>query len=87
MWYDDMVTMSSRIKTMRQTLFDALLASGMTKFLSVRCHQVAKRIADTPGDWTHLIRQSGMFGFLGLSPSIVTELKGEYHSDEIVRPL
>ncbi|GAB1192120.1 hypothetical protein APSETT444_001304 [Aspergillus pseudonomiae] len=29
-----------------------------------------------PGTWEHLIRQSGMFGFLGLSPAVVQKLKG-----------
>ncbi|KAL2856641.1 pyridoxal phosphate-dependent transferase [Aspergillus pseudoustus] len=31
------------------------------------------------GNWDHLIRQSGMFGFLGLSPNAVRILKEEYH--------
>ncbi|KAL3490553.1 pyridoxal phosphate-dependent transferase [Aspergillus germanicus] len=31
------------------------------------------------GNWDHLIRQSGMFGFLGLSPNVVRILKDEYH--------
>ncbi|KAL5343908.1 pyridoxal phosphate-dependent transferase [Aspergillus crustosus] len=30
------------------------------------------------GNWDHLIRQSGMFGFLGLSPKVVKTLK-EFH--------
>jgi aspartate/tyrosine/aromatic aminotransferase len=33
--------------------------------------------AGAPGSWDHLIRQSGMFGFLGLSPEIVLKLKGQ----------
>ncbi|KAH6962384.1 aromatic-amino-acid aminotransferase [Ilyonectria sp. MPI-CAGE-AT-0026] len=33
----------------------------------------------TPGLWKHLIRQSGMFGFLGLSPNVVKELRETYH--------
>ncbi|KAM0187770.1 hypothetical protein ACHAPI_010998 [Fusarium lateritium] len=33
----------------------------------------------TPGFWKHLIRQSGMFGFLGLSPNVVKELRETYH--------
>ncbi|KAF5860752.1 hypothetical protein ETB97_001193 [Aspergillus alliaceus] len=32
-----------------------------------------------PGTWDHLIRQSGMFGFLGPSPTVVQKLKDEYH--------
>ncbi|THW27734.1 aromatic-amino-acid aminotransferase [Aureobasidium pullulans] len=33
----------------------------------------------TEQDWTHIIRQSGMFGFLGLSPVVVRRLRDEYH--------
>lgn len=33
--------------------------------------------AGAPGSWDQLIRQSGMFGFLGLSPEIVLKLKGQ----------
>ncbi|PYH92385.1 aromatic-amino-acid aminotransferase [Aspergillus ellipticus CBS 707.79] len=32
-----------------------------------------------PGNWDHLVRQSGMFGFLGLSPEVVLRLKEKYH--------
>ncbi|RAL03293.1 aromatic-amino-acid aminotransferase [Aspergillus ibericus CBS 121593] len=32
-----------------------------------------------PGNWDHLVRQSGMFGFLGLEPDVVLKLKEEYH--------
>lgn len=35
-------------------------------------------VLGAPGTWEHLIRQSGMFGFLGLSPAVVQKLKGEY---------
>lgn len=31
-----------------------------------------------PGSWEHLIRQSGMFGFLGLPPSVVQRLRGSF---------
>lgn len=33
--------------------------------------------AGAPGSWDHLIRQSGMFGFLGLAPETVLKLKGQ----------
>ncbi|THY18079.1 aromatic-amino-acid aminotransferase [Aureobasidium pullulans] len=33
----------------------------------------------TEQDWTHIIRQSGMFGFLGLSPVVVRRLRDGYH--------
>ncbi|PWY76071.1 aromatic-amino-acid aminotransferase [Aspergillus sclerotioniger CBS 115572] len=32
-----------------------------------------------PGNWDHLIRQSGMFGFLGLESDVVLRLKEDYH--------
>lgn len=31
----------------------------------------------TPGDWTHIIRQTGMFGYLGLTPNQVHILKSK----------
>ncbi|QMW28328.1 hypothetical protein AFCA_003881 [Aspergillus flavus] len=61
MWYADLITMSGRIRSMRQALYDGLIKFG------------------APGTWDHLIRQSGMFGFLGLSPAVVQKLKDKYH--------
>jgi len=29
------------------------------------------------GSWTHLKQQTGMFGFLGLTPEVVTRLRGK----------
>ena len=34
-------------------------------------------IKGAPGTWIHLKQQSGMFGFLGLSPDVVTKLRGK----------
>ena len=56
-WSDDLVTMSSRIKKMREMLFDELNA------------------VEAPGKWEHIVKQSGMFGFLGLSGDIVLQLR------------
>ncbi|KAG9953789.1 aromatic-amino-acid aminotransferase, partial [Aureobasidium melanogenum] len=60
-WYADLKTMSGRIREMRESLHDALLAYG------------------APGTWDHLKKQSGMFGFLGLSPEVVIKLRGKLH--------
>ncbi|KAJ5203590.1 aminotransferase [Penicillium cf. viridicatum] len=60
-WHDDLITMSSRIRSMRSELYDSLVSSGAL------------------GSWEHLIRQSGMFGFLGLPPSVVQRLREQYH--------
>jgi aspartate aminotransferase len=33
----------------------------------------------TPGDWTHITRQIGMFTFTGLSPKQVEKMVNVYH--------
>ena len=33
----------------------------------------------TPGEWSHIIKQNGMFTFTGLSPEQVALLKDKYH--------
>ncbi|KAI9897134.1 hypothetical protein N3K66_008156 [Trichothecium roseum] len=60
-WYQDLVTMSDRIREMRRQLYEGLVKEK------------------APGQWTHITSQSGMFGFLGLSPQIVTGLRESYH--------
>ncbi|KAI9162691.1 putative aspartate aminotransferase/Glutamic oxaloacetic transaminase AAT2/GOT1 [Paramyrothecium foliicola] len=60
-WSEDLITMSGRIKKMRQLLYERLCEQG------------------APGNWIHIIRQSGMFGFLGLSSAVVTELREKHH--------
>ncbi|KAF7562886.1 hypothetical protein G7046_g1244 [Stylonectria norvegica] len=57
-WAKDLKTMSGRILSMRQRLFDELCKLG------------------TPGDWSHITSQSGMFGFLGISAAKVKHLEG-----------
>jgi len=34
---------------------------------------------NTPGDWTHIVKQIGMFSYTGLNPSQVDYLRSEYH--------
>lgn len=73
MWFDDLITMSSRIRDMRHALFDRLVKNGMS------CHvpliQLTKS-KDAPGDWSHIVKQTGMFAILGLSSDTVLRLKG-----------
>jgi aspartate aminotransferase, cytoplasmic len=57
-WAKDLVTMSSRIKSMRQKLYEELVQ------------------LQTPGDWTHIINQTGMFGYTGISEAQVVYLEG-----------
>ncbi|KAJ5349192.1 aminotransferase, partial [Penicillium brevicompactum] len=65
--------------TLRQAWHDDLIT------MSDRIRSMRKALYDqlvssgAPGSWEHLIRQSGMFGFLGLSPDIVQKLREQYH--------
>ncbi|KAM0326961.1 hypothetical protein ACHAQA_006082 [Verticillium albo-atrum] len=56
-WAKDLITMSGRIRSIRQKLFDELLR------------------LQTPGDWSHLVKQSGMFGYTGISLAQVQHLE------------
>lgn len=58
-WAQDLITMSSRVKHMRQRLYDELVK------------------LQTPGDWSHIIKQSGMFGYTGISPKQIVYITGE----------
>lgn len=58
-WEKDLITMSGRIRSMRQALYDELTR------------------LKTPGNWTHLIKQSGMFGYTGISPEQVVYLESK----------
>lgn len=31
----------------------------------------------TPGDWSHIIKQTGMFGYTGISPKQIAHLRGK----------
>lgn len=59
-WAADLITMSGRVKTMRQKLYNELLR------------------LQTPGDWSHIVKQSGMFGYTGISPAQIAYLQGEF---------
>ncbi|KAG7124845.1 Aspartate aminotransferase like protein [Verticillium longisporum] len=59
-WAKDLITMSGRIRSIRQTLFDELVR------------------LQTPGDWSHLVKQSGMFGYTGISRAQVQLLEVLY---------
>ncbi|KAJ3546719.1 hypothetical protein NM208_g1871 [Fusarium decemcellulare] len=60
-WQQDLVTMSSRIRSMRQKLYDELVR------------------LQTPGDWSHIINQTGMFGYTGISKPQIERLEEHYH--------
>ncbi|KAG7426268.1 Aspartate aminotransferase [Fusarium oxysporum f. sp. raphani] len=60
-WHKDLVTMSSRIRSMRKKLYDELVRLG------------------TPGDWSHIVNQTGMFGYTGISKPQIERLEEQYH--------
>lgn len=65
-WQADLITMSSRIRIMREALYSKLA------------------ILDTPAppgavDWSHIVQQSGMFGYTGLTSQHVQVLKDKWH--------
>ncbi|GAY48264.1 hypothetical protein CUMW_110390 [Citrus unshiu] len=64
-WTFELKAMADRIISMRQKLFDALRARG-------------KSIC-TPGDWSHIFKQIGMFTFTGLNPQQVAFMTKDYH--------
>jgi aspartate aminotransferase, cytoplasmic len=57
-WAQDMITMSSRILSMRRRLFEELIR------------------LETPGDWTYIVKQSGMFAYTGISTAQIEYLQG-----------
>jgi aspartate aminotransferase len=59
-WRTDLVTMSSRIQTMRHRVQDGLRERG------------------TPGDWSHITGQIGMFSYTGLSKIQVKKLQEKH---------
>jgi len=44
----------------------------------MKLHQKLKELG-TPGDWSHIEKQIGMFSFTGLTEEQVAKLKGEWH--------
>ena len=75
MWFQDMMIMSGRIRSMRAALYEKLISFGKSSRVAV-CGRLFT-YAGAPGSWDHLIQQSGMFGFLSLSHEVVLKLRGE----------
>lgn len=79
MWYQDLITMSSRIQNMRHALFERLVENGMLSPCNLFVMGLSGLLMvflGAPGNWDHIIRQTGMFAILGLSPDVVSRLKG-----------
>lgn len=82
MWYEDLKTMSRRIQSMRQALYKHLTEAGKISRQLYYFENKLELTIGAPGTWDHLIQQSGMFGFLGLSFQMVSRLKGKFSENE-----
>jgi len=74
LWYKDLTTMSSRIGHMRKALCDHLVEN--CELIILLMYFLLTIETGAPGSWTHILSQSGMFGFLGLEYDIVIKLRG-----------
>jgi aspartate aminotransferase, cytoplasmic len=54
---------------------DLLTMSGRIRSMRKRLHEELQKL-QTPGDWSFIIKQSGMFGFTGISVAQVRHLEG-----------
>ena len=54
---------------------DLVTMSGRIKLMRHRLFEELSKL-QTPGDWSHLIKQTGMFGYTGISSSQVAFLEG-----------
>lgn len=63
--------------TLRKTWFVDL--KGMSQRIAQMRKELLKKleILDTPGDWQHVVNQSGMFCILGLNPTQVDILQSK----------
>ncbi|ROW00156.1 hypothetical protein VSDG_03586 [Cytospora chrysosperma] len=62
----------------KQWAQDLVTMSGRITSMRMKLFEELTRLG-APGDWSHVVKQSGMFGFLGLSPAQVAHLEKEYH--------
>ncbi|CAN8104916.1 unnamed protein product [Discula destructiva] len=57
---------------------DLLTMSGRIKTMRARLLEELTKLG-TPGSWDHIVKQTGMFGFLGISPEMVAYLEKKHH--------
>jgi aspartate/tyrosine/aromatic aminotransferase len=51
--------------------------SGRIKLMRQKLYAELVRL-ETPGDWGHIVKQSGMFGYTGISPKQIVFLQGKF---------
>lgn len=88
LWRQDLKVMSGRIKEMRKGLYGGLVELGERLLLHLKtCLPLQRSLIEqlqlsntecigTPGDWSHIVKQTGMFGYMGLSSAQVEYLQG-----------
>ncbi|OHW97220.1 aspartate aminotransferase [Colletotrichum incanum] len=57
---------------------DLITMSGRIRAMRKKLYDELLRL-QTPGDWSHIVKQSGMFGYTGISKSQVQHLEEKYH--------
>jgi len=53
--------------------------SGRIIELRKTLYHLLTNVLKTPGDWSHIVNQIGMFSYTGLTPNQVNELRQKYH--------
>ncbi|POS79494.1 hypothetical protein DHEL01_v202116 [Diaporthe helianthi] len=61
-----------------QWALDLVTMSGRIMAMRRRLFEELVKLG-APGDWSHVVKQSGMFGFLGLTPAQIEHLETEHH--------
>ncbi|KAG8158149.1 hypothetical protein KVR01_011910 [Diaporthe batatas] len=61
-----------------QWALDLVTMSGRIVAMRRRLFEELVKLG-APGDWSHVVKQSGMFGFLGLSEAQIEHLETEHH--------
>jgi aspartate aminotransferase len=62
---------------------DLVVMSSRIRKMRKRLYEKLQRL-QTPGDWSHIVRQTGMFAYLGVSKTRVKYLEGQYIPQTIV---
>uniref|UniRef100_L2GG49 Aspartate aminotransferase n=1 Tax=Colletotrichum fructicola (strain Nara gc5) TaxID=1213859 RepID=L2GG49_COLFN len=57
---------------------DLITMSGRIRAMRKKVYDELVRL-QTPGDWSHIVKQSGMFGYTGISKAQVQHLEEKYH--------
>eukprot|EP00850_Spirogloea_muscicola_P014667 SM000107S14033 [mRNA] locus=s107:11063:15025:- [translate_table: standard] len=76
-WMVELKGMADRIIRMRHQLYEALQERG--KHLMPEYFALNFLPPRTPGDWSHILKQIGMFTFTGLTKEQVNFMTKEYH--------